>query len=55
MSSAPPPELVAPLPPALQVPAEATDAAIGQYIVDLRDVLRVTAARFEALRAWVVR
>ena len=48
----PPPALVAPLPPQPQVPTEATDAAVGAYIVALRDFGRVVSTRFEALKAW---
>lgn len=53
-SAPPPPALVAPLPPQPQVPTEATDAAVGAYIVALRDFGRVVSARFEALKAWAV-
>ncbi|WP_420140191.1 Rz1-like lysis system protein LysC [Sphingomonas sp.] len=53
-SAPPPPALVAPLPPQPQVPTEATDAAVGGYIVNLRAWGREVAARYEALRAWAV-
>lgn len=53
-SAPPPPALVQDLPPQPQVPTEATDAAVGQYVVDLRSWGREIAARYDALRAWAV-
>jgi hypothetical protein len=49
----PPAELVAPLPPQPQVPAEANDASVAGYITALREYGRTVAARFDALAAWV--
>ncbi|WP_449325351.1 hypothetical protein [Sphingomonas oryzagri] len=48
----PPPELVQPLPAQPEVPAQANDATVAQYIVALRAALRDVSARYNALVTW---
>lgn len=52
VGSAPPPELVLPLPADPQVPVERNEATTAGYINALRDFGRIARARYDALVIW---